>query len=172
MKDAALIYNGVHANNMTGPALRARGREELGLGRDALVLIMVANLIPYKGHVDLLRALAEANPDLPAGWVLLAVGRDDGIGQCLSTLAGELEISTRVKWLGERDDVASLAAIADIGLLTSHEEGFPNVVLEGMAAGLPMVVTDAGGSVEAVVDGETGRVVPGWRPNPSCPGDH
>lgn len=48
----------------------------------------------------------------------------------------------------------------DIQVLTSRFEGFPNALLEGMAAGNPMVVTDAGGSPEIVVDGETGFVVP------------
>mgnify|MGYP000622031839 CR=1 FL=1 len=56
--------------------------------------------------------------------------------------------------------VADLLTLADIGLLCSHEEGFSNAVLEGMAAGLPMVVTDVGGNKEAVLHGKTGYVVP------------
>src|SRR3546814_21107429 len=51
-----------------------------------------------------------------------------------------------------------------IGILCSRQEGFANSILEGMAAGLPMIVTDAGGNAEAVVDGETGRVVPPHEP--------
>jgi len=54
--------------------------------------------------------------------------------------------------------------LADVGLLCSHEEGFSNAVLEGMAAGLPMVVTDVGGNAEAVIDGVTGYVVPAHNP--------
>jgi glycosyltransferase involved in cell wall biosynthesis len=48
---------------------------------------------------------------------------------------------------------------ADIGILCSHEEGFANAILEGMAAGLPMIVTNVGGNSEAVIDGVTGLVV-------------
>ena len=160
LKDAALIYNGVcHAAELE-PAERNDCRDGLGIGRETFALVVVANLIPYKGHVDLLQALARASGDLPSDWVLLVVGRDDGIGEALVDLASELGVARHVRFLGERDDVESILSAADIGLLTSHEEGFPNVVLEGMAAGLPMVVTDTGGNPEAVMDGETGWVVP------------
>ena len=53
-----------------------------------------------------------------------------------------------------------IQANADLGLLTSHQEGFSNALLELMAAGLPVVATDVGGNREAVVDGETGVLVP------------
>ena len=52
-----------------------------------------------------------------------------------------------------------MLAGSDIGLLTSHEEGFSNAVLEAMASGLPMVVTDVGGNAEVVEDGLSGFVV-------------
>ena len=66
--------------------------------------------------------------------------------------------------VGARTDVPELLSLADIGLNVSHEEGFSNAVIEGMAAGLPMVVTDVGGNREAVVDGESGFVVPARDP--------
>ena len=55
-------------------------------------------------------------------------------------------------------------AAADFGLLTSHEEGFSNVILEGMAASLPMIVTRVGGNPEAVLHERTGLVVPAMDP--------
>ena len=70
-----------------------------------------------------------------------------------------MKLEPHIRRLGRRDDVPELLGTADIGVLCSPEEGFPNSVLEGMAAGLPMVVTDVGGNSEAVVDGETGIVV-------------
>jgi glycosyltransferase involved in cell wall biosynthesis len=63
------------------------------------------------------------------------------------------------------EDVGPCLAAADIGVLSSHEEGFSNAVLEGMAAGLPMLVTDVGGNAEAVLDGEHGHVVPARDPS-------
>jgi glycosyltransferase involved in cell wall biosynthesis len=70
----------------------------------------------------------------------------------------------QISFFGSRDDVADILAASDIGILASHQEGFSNAVLEGMAAGLPMVVTDVGGNAEAVLDGVTGLVVPARDP--------
>ena len=139
-------------------------RAALDVADDALVLITVANLIAYKGHADLLAALAETSDSLPVGWRLLCVGRDDGHGAELSKIATSLGLRDNVRWLGERNDVPSLLACADIGILCSHQEGFANSVLEGMAASLPMVVTDVGGNREAIEDGVSGMVVPAHDP--------
>jgi glycosyltransferase involved in cell wall biosynthesis len=121
---------------------------------------VIANLIPYKGHRDLVDALAQAAPHLPAGWRLLVVGRDDGVGETLREQARHLGLADHILFMGPRGEVAEILAASDIGILCSHEEGFSNAVLEGMAAGLPMIVTRVGGNTEAVIDGETGIVVP------------
>jgi glycosyltransferase involved in cell wall biosynthesis len=156
-----LIYNGINI----APSLdRSEARRALGLDDDALVGVMVANLIPYKGHHDLIEGFAGIAPQLPAGWRALLAGRDEGLRPGLETLAAMRGIGENIVFLGERADVPRLLAAADFGLLTSHEEGFSNVVLEGMAAGLPMVVTDVGGNAEAVFDGATGFVVPSSNP--------
>ena len=66
-----------------------------------------------------------------------------------------------MRFLGQRLDVDRLLQAADFGVLPSRaNEGFSNAILESMRAGLPMIVTDIGGNAEAVVDGETGFVVP------------
>jgi glycosyltransferase involved in cell wall biosynthesis len=157
-----LIYNGVDPGSAADRRGEVRGR--LGIAEDALVAVLVANLIAYKGHADLLRGLAAERQRLPTGWTLLCVGRDDGIGAELRALAHHLGVAEQVRWLGQRDDASALLAAADIGILCSHQEGFSNAILEGMAAGLPMLVTDVGGNAEAVVDGETGLVVPAHDP--------
>jgi glycosyltransferase involved in cell wall biosynthesis len=147
----ALIYNGID----TSPF--AKQREP----HDELVLITVANLIAYKGHAHLLAALGQIASALPPRWSLLCVGRDDGIGFALAQQARDVGISDKVKLLGARTDIPALLAGADVGVLVPHlNEGFSNSILEGMAASLPMVVTDVGGNAEAVIDGVTGLVVP------------
>ena len=153
-----LIYNGVDLAPFT--VERSSKRAELGIDEDALVMVIVANLIAYKGHVDLLDALAGVRDALAKGWVLLCVGRDDGPGKALKAHAGDHGLGDHVRWLGERLDVPALLCCADIGILCSHQEGFANVILEGMAAALPMVVTDVGGNREAVIDRVTGVIVP------------
>lgn len=156
-----LIYNGVDINEFANrETVRAAVRAALKVRDDTLILITVANLIPYKGHADLLRAIAKASGQLGANWLLLCVGRDDGIRSSLETLASELEISGQVRWLGQRADVPGLLLAADIGLLVSHQEGFSNVLLEGLAASLPFVATEVGGNPEVIDDGKTGFLVP------------
>ncbi len=161
-----LIYNGVDTGRFRpDPSARAAVRSELAIADGAILLITVANLIPYKGHADLIEALGKVIKDLPAGWRLICVGRDDGVGARLTCRAGELGIADNIRLCGQRQDVARLLSAADIGILCSHEEGFPNAVLEGMAAGLPMIATDVGGTHEAMGECEVGRLVPPHDPD-------
>lgn len=160
-----LIYNGIDLGRFDSVKPRAEVREALGVPPDALVFVMLANLIPYKGHADLLQAFARIQGRLGRSWVCWCVGRDDGIGSSLKGQAQALGIEQHVAFLGARTDVPDLLCAADVGVLCSHEEGFSNAVLEGMAAALPMVVTDVGGNAEAVLDGQTGHVVPARSPD-------
>src|SRR5262249_31760600 len=85
----------------------------------------------------------------------------------IRTLAAELGIEHRVRFLGRRNDVAAVLARAQVFALCSRSEGFPLSTLEAMRAGLPVVVSNVGGAPEAVLDGLSGFVVadnsvPGW----------
>lgn len=155
-----LIYNGVDLSRFKNAKSRTDIRESLSIPESALVFAIVANILPYKGHGALLQALAKASPQLPKPWYLLVIGRDDGIASVLKQQAQEYNISDSIKWLGSRSDVPDLLVSADIGILSSLEEGFSNAILECMASGLPMIVTDVGGNKEAVLNGITGIVVP------------
>ncbi len=73
------IYNGLLLNSTQDFGSRMSIRTSLGLTNEAKVMIIVANLIPYKGHEDLFHALAGIKESLPQDWHLLCVGRDDGI---------------------------------------------------------------------------------------------
>jgi glycosyltransferase involved in cell wall biosynthesis len=155
-----LIYNGVEPAAMEPGRSREDTRRLLGIPQEALVILIVANLIPYKGHRDLVEGLAGISHRLPSPWRLVCVGRDNGVGDELEALAERLGIAGNVLWLGLRDDVPELVHAADIGVSSSHEEGFSNAVLEGMVAGLAMVATDVGGNAEAVAHGSNGLIVP------------
>jgi len=152
-----LIRNGIDLARFAQPAPRAEVRAAIGTSGNSLVIACVANLIPYKGHADLIEALASAH-DLPP-WELWCAGRDDGVGTELRARAEAAGVGARIRWLGPRSDIPELLAAADIGVLASHEEGFPNAVVEAMAAGLPVVATKVGGIPEAVADGSTGLLV-------------
>ncbi len=155
-----LIYNGIDTAAFMPTESPGAVRNALGIHQNAIVIVKTANLIPYKGHTDLLIALSKIKNQLPEYWYLICLGRDDGIGNTLQQQAENLGLSKHILWLGTRSDIANLLFSADIGILCPFKnEGFSNAVLEGMAAGLPMVVTDIGGNKEAVINNQTGYVV-------------
>lgn len=163
-RKVGLIYNGVGIAGLGTPQERGPIRQALGLPADGLVATIVANLIGYKGHADLLQGLAQVRTQMPEPWTLLCVGRDEGARGELEQMTRALGLASGVRFLGPRDDVPALLAASDIAILASHQEGFSNAIIEAMAAGLPLVVTDVGGNPEAVVHGETGFVVPAHDP--------
>lgn len=163
-KKLVLIYNGVDHSNFDVPReVRVELRKKTGFTHSHKVVTVVANLIPYKGHAELLDAAAAVLDQIPSSRFWL-VGRDCGIEKYLKQKARELGILNRVIFAGERSDIPNILAASDILVLPSHEEGFSNVILEAMAAGLPLVATRVGGAQEAVLDGVTGWLVQPNRP--------
>ena len=155
-----LIYNGVDLEEFDRCTAHGDSRVDIGAADGDWILIHVANLLPYKGHADLLDGLASVQDRLPPNWRLWCIGRDLGLGEELSARAQALGIGAQVSFLGQRHDVARLLSLADVAVLCSHEEGFSNALLEAMAAGLPVIATAVGGNTEAVIDGVTGLTVP------------
>lgn len=156
-----VIRNGVdtgafHPNRARGTVWRAT----MGIDPHALVLMIVANLIPYKGHADLIDALALIAPDLPDDWRLLCIGRDDGIGATLAAQTESAGLSDNVRFLGSRNEIPELLNTASISILCSHEEGLPNAVIEAMSSGAAVVSTEVGGTGEIIDDGVNGILVP------------
>jgi glycosyltransferase involved in cell wall biosynthesis len=154
-----VIYNGLDLAAYDGvPDATVRAlREDLALGTGPVVIV-VANLIGYKGHEFFLQAWADVCRVHPDAVALLA--GDGPIRAEREADARRLGIEGRVRFLGVRRDVPALLAVADLLVHPSLEEGFCNALLEAMAAARPVVATDVGGNREAVVDGETGRLVP------------
>lgn len=171
----ALIHNGIELPSPVFTGTRQRVRDMLHIPDAALVISVIANLIAYKGHRDLIAALALIKGQLaaarpsPPSWRLLAIGRDDGIGRELKAQAQASGIADHVAWLGERNDVEDLLAASDIFVLPSHQEGFSNALLEAMAARLPVIATSVGGNCDAVVENETGFLVPVRDPDALAP---
>ena len=133
---------------------RARIRSELSLADDAFVIGWAGRLTAIKRPLDLIRVTAGVD-----GAVLVLVG-DGEDRAAVAALAEELGVSERVHFLGYRDDLGALYCTFDVFLLTSANEGAPVVVIEALAAGVPVVATDAGGTASVVDDGETGLIAP------------
>lgn len=158
-RKVALIHNGIELPEPIAAAERQHIRQALQVPDETLVIAIVANLLAYKGHRDLLEALVLAQDELPQPWRVLAIGRDDGIGAELKRQAQTLNISGNISWLGERSDVGPLLAASDMFVLPSHQEGFSNALLEAMAASLPAIATAVGGNIDAVRDSDSGLLV-------------
>lgn len=118
-------------------------------------IAMIARIGWPKDHIGLLNSLSECR-DL--NWTLQLIGAGDQ--SALKQRAADLNIQERVEFLGERKDIPAILAQQDFLVLTSEWEGFPLSTLEAMRAGLPVIVSNAGGSAEAVDEGQTGYVVP------------
>jgi L-malate glycosyltransferase len=129
-----------------------------GLRADHRVVGIVANLHPVKDHASLLRAVAMLAPRWPA--LRLVLVGDGERRNSLVELAQTLGIGDIVTFAGRLPHSADLHPLFEISVLCSLSEGLSNSILEAMAAGNPVVATRVGAAADAVVDGETGRLVP------------
>jgi glycosyltransferase involved in cell wall biosynthesis len=140
-------------------------RREFGVPLDAPLVVSASRLFHWKGHRELIRAIAIVRRDLPA--VRLAiVGADDrlagGAGHMseLNALVRDLGLAESVIFTGHRGDMARILAAADVFALASFEEPFGLVFAEAMAMKRPVVGLDSGGAPEVVEHGETGFLTP------------
>jgi glycosyltransferase involved in cell wall biosynthesis len=166
----AVVPNGIDTDAMRPDAAAGRAlRRAWGLSDDAFVIGCVARLDPMKDHANFLDAAARfARDHHDAHFVCVGDGPAayrDG----LKARANSLGLGDRMAWAGEVGDVRSAYNAFDIATLTSaFGEGFPNVIGEAMACGIPVVATDVGDARPIV--GEFGEVVPPKNPALLCAG--
>jgi len=156
----AVIPNGIDVMRYKpDPERRAAFRIRLGLRDDEIAIVCVANMILYKGHLDLIRAFAHVRRAV-TNTTLFLVGEDRGMRPQVIEQAIRLHVANAVSILGHRDDVPALLSAMDIGVLASHEEGMSNALLEYLASGLVVVATDVGGNHELLHGVPGCRLVP------------
>jgi glycosyltransferase involved in cell wall biosynthesis len=158
-RNGRFIPNGIDVQRFTlSSASRQRIRSELGIPAEAQVVGHVARLHPMKGHPGFLRVAAELATRHPKAHFLLS-GRDVSLENNALAQLIPAQVRDRFHLLGERSDVSELMSAMDVFCLSSAwGEGFPNVIGEAMATGLPCVATDVGDS--AIIVGDTGKLVP------------
>lgn len=128
---------------------RAAARTALGLPPDATVIANVGRLHPDKDQATLLAGFAKALPHLPADSLLVIIGSGP-LQDRLMAQAQELGIAERTRFLGQVPQAARLFAAFDLFVLSSDHEPFGMVLLEAMAAGVPVLATACGGAPEVV----------------------
>ena len=132
---------------------RDDARAHLGLPQDAWVVGNVGRLHPDKDQATLIRGFAQALPQLPAG-SLLAIMGSGRLESALKALAVELGVSASVRFLGQVPQGRRYFKAFDVFALTSDHEPFGMVLLEAMAAGVPVICSDCGGGREVVGESE------------------
>lgn len=133
-------------------------RRRLGIPEDAFVVGFVGRFTRDKGLVELLEAFGQAAERAPKLWLLL-VGDHDETDPLPIATRQLMANDARIVGTGFVDEPAAYYAMMDLFAFPSYREGFPNAPLEAAAAGLPIVGFRATGTVDAIVDGETGTLV-------------
>lgn len=157
------IYNGLDLKRLTTPQNldRVKMLAELGLevATNRRLITIIANMRhAVKDHRTFLRAAKRVHEEVKdSAFVLAGEGE---LTESLQAFATELGLKKDTFFIGSCDRVAELLAASEVCALSSTHEGFSNSIIEYMAASRPVVVTDVGGAREAVVDGETGYIVP------------
>lgn len=156
-----VVYNGLDVARLVPQASsRAEALSLLGVDIDEnrRFISIVANMRhEVKDYPMLLRAARQVLKAEPEAAFLLA--GEGELTDSLRALAAELGIQNSTFFLGRCERVADLLGISEICVLSSKAEGFSNSILEYMAAGRPVVVTNVGGAAELVSEGETGYLV-------------
>ena len=139
-------------------------REKLNIQPDNFVFVFVGRIVSDKGINEMIKAFSElqaAENNEPAGIKLLLVG---GLENDLDPLnpetLAEINQNKDIISVGFQQDVRSFFAIADALVFPSYREGFPNVVMQAGAMGLPSIVSDINGCNEIIIEGENGLIIP------------
>jgi glycosyltransferase involved in cell wall biosynthesis len=161
-----VVYNGVDTNRFS-PRDAGSVREELGIPATSFCIGIFGSFKPQKNHLlifSMAPTILAARPDtvfLVVGDTLEAARRGSGPYKAsVLELVEELQLTDRCRFLGNRDDIELLYGACDVAALPSLHEGTPNVALEAMASGVPVVASDVSDNREVIPDGEVGYVVP------------
>ena len=157
-----LIPNGVDLSQFAGREshlpLMDRRRDDLALPADKKIIVQVANMVPDKDFETLLKAIRLLR-DNRSDFHLVLIGRGVDSKQMRDSVS-QLNLTEQITLAGVRDDVPEILTSADMLILSSKQESFGLCVLEGMAAGLPVIVSDLPALAELVEHGKEGFRVP------------
>jgi glycosyltransferase involved in cell wall biosynthesis len=144
-----VIYNGVDQSRFK-PMNQALCRSKLALGADTKVIVYVGNLLSSKGCLDLVESFAALKQQVSEA-VLIYVGKGNAADKIMARAKG-LGLSDAIELVGTQrlEEIAFWMNAANIVVLPSYNEGVPNVLLEAMACGRPIVATNVGGIPEVV----------------------
>ena len=127
---------------------------------EVFTFVFVGRVVRDKGINELVQAFTRLNAQEPATRLILVGRFEDDLDPVLPQTRQTIEQNEAIESVGSQADVRPWLAASDALVFPSYREGFPNVVLEAGAMGLPSIVTDINGSREIIVEGENGVIVP------------
>ena len=127
---------------------------------DLFTFIAIGRVVGDKGINELIGAFKRLNAGFPATRLVLVGGYEPDLDPILPETVKEIENNPAIEAVGPQRDVRPWLAAADCAVLASYREGFPNVVIEAGAMGLPQIVTDVNGANEIIIEGKNGTIVP------------
>ncbi len=157
-RKVTVIYNGINSVDLVQTKPLDDIKHSLGLCQNQFVVVSVGRLSHTKGHMFLIEGLASVVKRFPNVRLLLV-----GEGPLLERLrlrGIELQIERYIKFVGYRDDVPNILAIADVFALPSNTEGLPIALLEALSMKKAVVATNVGGIPEVVTQGDNAALVP------------
>ncbi|MFH1226710.1 MAG: glycosyltransferase [Planctomycetota bacterium] len=158
-----VIYNGKSSRDYTADSAKQDIRKELNIPPGNYVIANISKLRPEKRVDVFIKAVPAVLKEIPNATFLI-VG-DGPLESELKQLANDKGLSGGVIFTGVRNDIPAILRSSDLLALSSSYEGCPNVVIEAMASGVPVVATAVGGTPEIVQDGATGLLVPPENPD-------
>lgn len=127
---------------------------------EVLTFIFIGRLVGDKGIPELVNAFSRLNKEMPDTRLLLVGREEPQLDPLDNNTLKEISDNPAIEAVGQKSDVRPWLLASDVFILPSYREGFPNVVIEAGAMGLPSIVTDINGSREIIHDGENGLIVP------------
>lgn len=128
--------------------------------KDIFTFVFIGRLVRDKGINELIEAFKKLNVQYPNTRLILVGGQEQQLDPLLPETVNEIENNPAIEAVGRQNDVRPWLLASDVLVFPSYREGFPNVVIEAGAMGLPSVVTDINGSREIIKDGENGIIIP------------
>lgn len=126
----------------------------------SFTFIFVGRLVRDKGINELVRAFSQLNTQYPHTRLLLVGPYEEDLDPLEPETVAAIDNNKAIVAVGSQKDVRPWLAASDAFVFPSYREGFPNVVIEAGAMGLPSIVTDINGSREIIIDGDNGIIIP------------
>jgi glycosyltransferase involved in cell wall biosynthesis len=163
VKKIKVIHNGIDYEIFSKFERAKQKRYELGFQESDLLIGCIARFHPIKDHKTLLLAFHEISKVIPCAKLIL-IG-DGPLKEQTKQLTTELQLNSKVYFLGNRRDIAELLKTFNLFVLSSLREGLPIALLEAMASGTPVIATEVDGNSELISHRETGLLVPPDNPH-------